>query len=468
MLFGKKEEPEIEAGYEEEETSDSGAGYIVAPVILQFILGALVFVHSRSAGVTYLYAMVPMLFLTALLGTYCYNRGSDMKLFAAFALLTSMGIALQILIDEIYTPVGDPFSALKFGIALALAFVMILFYEAFRRFLNKPYTVWIMFAGSVLVYIILLINGLDANGYGTTAWIRLGSLTIQLTDFVKLAAVMFYSSLFSSERKYSERGIIWISTAYLLINLAGSVLIHELGSFFILYGLHLTVLFIFLPHSKHKRIYLLIVFFSAVILLVSAYMLYKIMLPYAEAGTLNPVMSLIWPIVKKVYLRFSITANLVNDPYGAGYQLLQGKRALWMAGLFGNTVNFVQIPVPDSDMAFISLVNSFGLPMGFIAVFCFMRIMISGGKLSISLLAKDKQDAVVVFGVTVMLFAQAMFVILGSCNVIPLAGLPIPFLSRGFTYLTIVFFFSGLLLHLSETGDDDEETVEYGGEIHDA
>ena len=108
------------------------------------------------------------------------------------------------------------------------------------------------------------------------------------------------------------------------------------------------------------------------------------------------------------------------------------------------------------------------LPMGFIAVFCFMRIMISGGKLSISLLAKDKQDAVVVFGVTVMLFAQAMFVILGSCNVIPLAGLPIPFLSRGFTYLTIVFFFSGLLLHLSETGDDDEETVEYGGEIHDA
>ena len=165
---------------------------------------------------------------------------------------------------------------------------------------------------------------------------------------------------------------------------------------------------------------------------------------------------LIWPIVKKVYLRFSITANLVNDPYGAGYQLLQGKRALWMSGLFGNTVNFSQIPVPDSDMAFISLINSFGLPLGFLAVLLFMIIMLSGGELSISLLKKNRQDAVVVFGITVMLFAQAMFVILGSCNVIPLAGLPIPFLSRGFTYQTIVFCFSGLLLHLSEDGTESE------------
>ena len=184
-------------------------------------------------------------------------------------------------------------------------------------------------------------------------------------------------------------------------------------------------------------------------------MLYKILLPYAEAGTLNSFTALIWPIVKKVYLRFSITANLVNDPYGAGYQLLQGKRALWMSGLFGNTVNFVEIPVPDSDMAFISLVNSFGLPIGFLAVLLFAQILFSGGELSVSLLKRNRQDAVVVYGITVMLFAQAMFVILGSCNVIPLAGLPIPFLSRGFTYQSIVFCFGGLLLHLSEDNEPE-------------
>jgi cell division protein FtsW (lipid II flippase) len=58
----------------------------------------------------------------------------------------------------------------------------------------------------------------------------------------------------------------------------------------------------------------------------------------------------------------------------------------------------------------------------------------------------------VTYGVTVLLFGQAMLVILGSCNIIPLAGLPIPFLSRGGTYQAIVFCFCGLLLHMSEYG----------------
>ena len=49
-----------------------------------------------------------------------------------------------------------------------------------------------------------------------------------------------------------------------------------------------------------------------------------------------------------------------------------------------------------------------------------------------------------------MIFLQAMIVILGSCNIIPFTGLPIPFLSRGGTYQAIVFCFTGLLLLASE------------------
>jgi cell division protein FtsW (lipid II flippase) len=178
--------------------------------------------------------------------------------------------------------------------------------------------------------------------------------------------------------------------------------------------------------------------------------LYRYLRPIAEAGGLNSITSILWPIVRKVYLRFSVTANIYFDPYGAGYQLLQGKKALWIAGLFGNRVNFNAIPVVESDMAFIALVNSFGMIMGFIAILLFVRIMRSGSKLCMHLLETSKADAVVVYGLTVLLFAQAMLVILGSCNIIPLAGLPIPFLSRGGTYQALVFSFCGLLLHMSE------------------
>ena len=135
-----------------------------------------------------------------------------------------------------------------------------------------------------------------------------------------------------------------------------------------------------------------------------------------------------------------------------------------MSGLFGNTVNFTAIPVPESDMAFVTLVNSFGMPLGFIVVFLLLQIGIRGSELSRRLILTDKQDAVVAYGATVLLFMQAMLVILGSCNIIPLAGLPIPFLSRGGTYQAIVFFFAGILLQMSERNDEFDDDLEQGGD----
>ena len=136
-----------------------------------------------------------------------------------------------------------------------------------------------------------------------------------------------------------------------------------------------------------------------------------------------------------------------------------------MSGLFGNTVNFTAIPVPESDMAFVTLVNSFGMPLGFIVVFLLLQIGIRGSELSRRLILTDKQDAVVAYGATVLLFMQAMLVILGSCNIIPLAGLPIPFLSRGGTYQAIAFFFAGILLQMSERHDEfDDEDFKQGGD----
>ena len=447
---------------EEQETKDPGAKFIIVPIILEFVLGTFVYLQSPQAALTYLYWLVPLLLVTALAGTYAYNRDADMKLFAAIACLASIGIALQLVIDQVFTPFSV-FNPLKYMIGFVIAVVFIVFYEWFRKLLNQSFCVYLMIAVSAAVYLLLLLYGKDVNGNGTVAWMSVGPYYVQLTDFSKISAVMFYASLFASEEGRSETRVLLISTVFFLINLAGSLMIHELGSFFILYFLHLAILFIFMPKGTKKRIYLLTVAGITVAALGTAYVLYKYLYPLYAAGTLSGFRAAIWPYVQKVYLRFSVTANIYSDPYGAGYQLLQGKKALWMAGFFGNTVNFNAIPVPESDMAFIALINGFGLIMGFVCIWFFLRIFLSGSELSIRIHRYSPADAVVVYGVTVLLFAQAMLVILGSCNIIPLAGLPIPFLSRGGTYQTIVFCFSGLLLHMSEyggellRGDTDDE-----------
>ena len=462
MLFQRKQTTEP-VPVQPEETVDRSDRYVVTSILLEILYVPVLFLHEPDLALQYVYALIPMLLITAVFGTYLYNRDADMKLFGAITKLTASGIALQILADHVYHP-PTSFSLIKYAVSFVFLFFFIGFYKLFKKLLDHPFTVWLTVAGCAAVYIVLFIWGVDPNGYGTTAWVRIAGYTVQLTDLTKIAAVLFYTTLLSSRRERSVEEILVISTLFFFINLAGSLLIHELGSFFILYFLHLSILYIFLDHNKAKRIYILAVLGMSLLAVGSAFVLYKWMLPGYNAGTLNQFQSLIWPVVKKIYTRFSITANINQDPYGAGYQLLQGKKALWMSGLFGNTVNFSALPVAESDMAYVAFISNFGFLLGFYVIWQFLRIMLSGSELSRSLLRYDRQDAIVVYGATVMIFLQAMMVILGSCNVIPFAGLPIPYLSRGNTYQAIVYAFSGLLLMLSVHRNT---ILSQGGDVHD-
>lgn len=433
----------------EEKFEKNGMSSLLTPIVTAVVMGVLLFIKDRNAALSYLYALIPILLLIGGIGTWLYNRDGDMKLFGSVSSLAAIGIGLQLYIDQRYVTSSE-FSLLKLLAGIVISGCFIVFYRIIRRFLTYNFVTHVLMAVSALLYGVLIVKGIDPNGYGTSAWIRLGSITIQLTDFTKIAAVLYYASLFSSRKQRDDKTILIESSLFFGINLIGSLLIREIGSFLILLFLHLSILFIFMRRSKFKRIYLITLFSCIFGSIVLSFILYRLIYPSHQAGTMNAVESLIWPIVNKVHQRFSVTANINADPYGSGYQLYQGRKALWMAGLFGNSVNFTAIPVAESDMAFVALVSSFGWIAGMIVLFCFSVIMIRGCTISLHLVHIQLQDSIVLFASTIMIFLQAMIVILGSCNIIPFTGLPIPFLSRGGTYQAIVFCFTGLLLLASE------------------
>lgn len=433
----------------EEKFEKNGLGSLLFPIVIAVGMGIILFFKDVSAGYEYLVALIPMLLLIGISGTWLYNRDGDMKLFGAIACLSSIGVGLQLYIDARYITQSS-FSLIKLLAGIVIAGCFVMFYRMIRKLLTYHVTGYILMAVSALLYGILIFRGIDPNGYGTSAWIRLGSITVQLTDFTKICAILYYAALFSAEKNKSDRAVLVHSSLFFGINLVGSLLIKELGSFLILMFLHLSILFIFMRRSTFKRIYLIVIFCSIFGAVAMSFILYHLISPAHDAGTMNSFQSLLWPIINKVHQRFSVTANINADPYGSGYQLYQGRKALWMAGLFGNSINFTAIPVAESDMAFVALVNSFGWIMGIFALICFTRIIISGCMLSLRLVHVQLQDSIVLFGATIMIFLQAMIVILGSCNVIPFTGLPIPFLSRGGTYQAIVFCFCGLLMLASE------------------
>lgn len=463
----------------DEKITKTDTSGIVIPICVEVLVAVVLFLKNVNSGIQYLYALIPLLILTAFIGTFLYNRDGDMKLFGCIAVLTAIGTGLQIHIDQVYDPISS-FSFLKNMAGLGIAAVFIVFYRLIRRLLNFNATCHVMMAVSALLYGILIVKGIDPNGYGTSAWISVGSFTVQLTDFTKISALLYYASLFSARKPRDDRQILIHSSIFFGINLIGSLLIRELGSFLILLFLHLSILFIFMRKSRFKRIYLIVLFCSIFGAAAAAFLLYHVIAPSHDDGTMNAIETLLWPIVNKVHQRLSVTANINADPFGAGYQLYQGRKALYMAGLTGNTINFTAIPVAESDMAFVALVNSFGWIAGITAILCFMGIVLSGLQLSRKLVTVELQDAIVIFGASILIFLQAMIVILGSCNIIPFTGLPIPFLSRGGTYQAIVFCFCGLLLleseydgtrmieeteedeKMEESDDEDTQTIQIG------
>ena len=86
----------------EEKFEKTGLGSLLFPIVTAVGMGIILFFKDVSAGYEYLVALIPMLLLIGIIGTWLYNRDGDMKLFGAIACLSSIGVGLQLYIDARY------------------------------------------------------------------------------------------------------------------------------------------------------------------------------------------------------------------------------------------------------------------------------------------------------------------------------------------------------------------------------
>ena len=62
---------------------------LILVIILQMVLGLTMFLKLGSDSIRFFIVLIPLIIITALLGAFCHSRGVDMKLYCAFAILTS-------------------------------------------------------------------------------------------------------------------------------------------------------------------------------------------------------------------------------------------------------------------------------------------------------------------------------------------------------------------------------------------
>jgi rod shape determining protein RodA len=171
------------------------------------------------------------------------------------------------------------------------------------------------------------------------------------------------------------------------------------------------------------------------------------------AGAASALMA--WLFLLKDYQKQRILTFMDpdRDPLGTGYHIIQSKIAIGSGRIFGkglfqgtqNTLSF--IPEQHTDFIFSVWAEEFGFIGSLSVVLAFMILIIWG--LRIAHECRDLFGTILSVGATAMIFWQVMINIGMIMGLLPVVGMPLPFISYGGSSIVAIIICVGLLLNVS-------------------
>jgi cell division protein FtsW len=174
-------------------------------------------------------------------------------------------------------------------------------------------------------------------------------------------------------------------------------------------------------------------------------------------------------VAAKPYMleRVHIFLDPFADPDNIGYQTVQGIYSLAFGGVTGvglgesqrtRELGGLTVPAAENDFIFAVLGQEFGYIGGLFVIGLFLLLAWRG--MRVAMQAPDTFGALLALGITAWLTFQALINIAVVVSLIPMTGMPLPFLSKGGTSLVVVLAAVGILLSISR------ETVTRGADAH--
>lgn len=283
----------------------------------------------------------------------------------------------------------------------------------------------IIFA-SIILLILVLIPHIGTQVNGARRWISFGAFNFQPSEFTKLSLVLYLTYIISKFEHFKIR----LSDAMLVIfapAILASLLVFlepDLGTSLILLMIVLVTYFIGNGPILH-----FLLLFPALVLSVIPLIIF-------ESYRLNRIKSFLDPL---------------SDPLGSSYQIYQIIKALATGGLLGlglgaSRSKFNFIPEVQSDAIFAIFVEEVGFlgAVILIAVFVFFIRRI----LRIAVEAPDYQGKILASSIACLFAVQIFFNIGSNVAIIPLTGVPLPFISYGGSSLFVSMSAIGILLNI--------------------
>jgi len=283
----------------------------------------------------------------------------------------------------------------------------------------------------VLVNFILLtmvfFPGLGVMVQDAQRWIAVGGITVQPSEFTKLALVIFTAAFFSSRSIKMEN--FW-SSSFIPVLIAGLSFLFivqqpDMGSALVIVtGVGILIFIAGIP-MKHL--------FALGALAVPAF----VYLAFSESYRFRRMISFLDPWA---------------DPMETGYHVIQSLYALGPGGLFGvglgqSRQKFYYLPEPHNDFIFSVIGEELGF-IGAVTVLLLFFVLLWRG-LKIALTVEDVFGSLLAAGITVMLGVQALVNIGVVTGSLPVTGLNLPLISFGGSSLFFTLCGIGILLNLS-------------------
>ena len=326
----------------------------------------------------------------------------------------------------------------------------------------------------VLTLVLLAIVLTTGTVKGSTRWFRLGFIGIQPSELAKIAVILALALYLSQIRTDFRRpsvmiicGVIAALPVFFILSQPDLGTSIVFGAIFcgVLLWAGLSVLELLLMVSPLIGLVIGVVtgfdwtIWSIFILIVAGVMYLKrpprfvtVFLIAAHLGVglgAEPLWDSLHDYQQR---RVETFLNPEVDPKGAGYQIIQSKIAIGSGGLFGrgflqgSQTSLAFLPEQHTDFIFSVIAEEFGF-VGSIAVLGLYYVFILIG-IYIAMNTKSRYQSLVAAG-CVSVFAFHVIMNVGmAVGVLPIAGIPLPFLSYGGSFLTTSLILCGLLLNV--------------------
>ncbi len=349
----------------------------------------------------------------------------DKALLIAMLLIIAVGI---ITIQSATQARGLPFNESYVlrqlnSLAVGAILLLVIINMTYQKFIDMSYVLYLI---NIILLLFVLVMG--HARLGAQRWFSIGGFAFQPSEFIKLSLILTLASYAGSKKDTMYRlGSLIIPVLLLAVPFILVLLQPDLGTALLLCPIFFAMLIVSGVRMKYVGI-------------------------MASLGL--AALPFFWHFLREYQRqRLLVFINPNIDPLGAGYTIIQSKIAVGSGGLFGkgwlsgtqNQLNF--LPERHTDFIFSVIGEEWGFLGGILLLLLFVFIIKKA--FNIALYTNDMHGKLIAIGVGIMLSFQVIINVSMTIGVMPVVGVPLPFVSYGGSSLITNIMAVGLLLNVS-------------------